>query len=253
MRNKFPAIFLVFLVSLVLGWGVARAADQQVAGGLKIVLSDGSLLQGAVSFVINLDTQYGQIKIPSSSMISARFDQQKEWADIRLNGAELKMKYKPASSDLNATLAMGPLNISLTKVLSIDNGSAEASSGTAPQPSAPPPAMVSAPQPPPQTVSPPAVAYQYPYQYQYAQPAPDYSYDYAPYYGLGSYPYYYPYYSGYPYYYGYGWPYIGLGFGWGGFYGGFGRGFGGFHGGFHGGFGGFHGGFGGGHGGGGHR
>jgi hypothetical protein len=224
MRNKFPMISLVLLFPLLLGWGMARAADQQDVGGFKIMLSDGSSVKGAVSFVIALDTEYGQIKLPSSSVVSARFDAQQEWADIRLNGGELKMKYKPASSDLNATLAMGPLKIALTKVVSIENGSAEASSGVPPsQANVQQPPVASVPQQPPETASPPATVYQYPYQY--AQPAPYYYdypyYDYWPYYGLG---------YGY-----YGWPYIGLGFGWGwghGFHGGFGRGFGGFHGGF---------------------
>jgi hypothetical protein len=229
MRNGFRTIALVFLFPLVLGWGMARAADQQDAGGFKIVLSDGSLLNGAVSFLVNLDTEYGQIKIPSSSLVSARFDVKQEWADVRLNGAELKMKYKPASSDLNVTLAMGPLKIALTKVVSIENPSAEASNrtpGTPSQANVQQPPVGSVPQPPPETASPPVTVYQYPYQY--AQPAPYYYdypyygyYDYGPYYGLG---------YGY-----YGWPYIGLGFGWGwghGYHGGFGRGFGGFHGGF---------------------
>ena len=231
MRNKLSMIFVVFLLPLVLGWGVARAADQQSAGGLRVVLSDGSLLNGAVSFVIDLDTQYGQIKIPSSSLVSARFDQQQEWADVRLNGAELKMKFKPASSDLNATLAGGPLKIPLAKVVTIQNGSVWTSSGTSSQ------ADASQNTPPPQTsVPPPAVAYvappdygtQPPVVYQYVAPPPyyDYGYDYAPYYAPG------------PYY--YGWPYIGFGIGFGGrFHGGF-HGGGGFRGGFHGG--GFHGG-----------
>ncbi len=216
MRNKFPVIFLVLLFPLVLGWAMARAADQQSAGGFKIVLSDGSLLNGAVSFVIDLDTQYGQIKIPSSSLISARFDAQQQWADVRLNGAELKMKYKPDSSDLNATTSAGPLKIALTKVVTIDNGSAEASNAAPPQANVQQPPVASAQQPPPA-----AGAYQYPYQYQdpyayqYAQPAPYYGYNYS-----------YPYYG-----YGYcailrlhGWPYYGFGFGWWpGFYGGYGK------------------------------
>ncbi|MGO8704382.1 MAG: hypothetical protein ACLQVA_11235 [Candidatus Brocadiia bacterium] len=245
MRNKFPVIFLVLLFPLVLGWAMARAADQQSAGGFKIVLSDGSLLNGAVSFVVDLDTQYGQIKIPSSSLISARFDAQQQWADVRLNGAELKMKYKPDSSDLNATTSAGPLKIALTKVVTIDNGSAEALNAAPPQANVQQPPVASAQQPPQ------AGAYQYPYQYQdpyayqYAQPAPYYGYNYSyPYYGYGSAP-----------YYGNGWPYYGFGFGWWpwyGYYGGYGRGYGGFHGGYYGG--GFHGGYygGGSHGGGSH-
>ncbi len=268
MRNKFPVILLVLLFPLMLGWAMARAADQQNGGGFKIVLSDGSLLNGAVSFVVDLDTPYGQIKIPSSSLISARFDAQQEWADVRLNGAELKMKYKPASSDLNAATSAGPLKVALAKVVTIDNGSDQASYAAAPQANASQPPAASAQQPPSQGAYPPAGAnpyqyqnpYQYPYSYQYGQQAPYYGYSY-PNYGY-SYPYY-DYDNDYWPYYGYGggWPYYGFGFGWWpGYYGGFGRGFGrGFGGGFRGGFGGggFHGGFGGGGfhggGGGGHR
>ena len=57
--------------------GNGEGGRQQNGGGFKIVLSDGSLLNGAVSFVVDLDTPYGQIKIPSSSLISARFDRRR--------------------------------------------------------------------------------------------------------------------------------------------------------------------------------
>ena len=247
MRNKLLLIFSLVLLPLVLGWGVAKAADQQDTDGFTVALRDGSLVNGTMSLVINLDTPYGQIKIPSSSLVSARFDVQQKWADIQLNDAQLKLRYNPASSDLKATTAAGPLSFALSNVSEIAKGTVEVASGTSPKDAVsqntPPPAYTQ--QQPPVTYQNP---YQYSYPYQYAQPAPYYDYyDYAPYYGYGSY---------YPYYYGYGWPYYGLGFGWGGFYGGFGRGFGGFHGGgfggFHGGgFGGFHGGGGGFHGGGG--
>jgi len=246
-----------------MGGGVARAADQQGAGNFKVLLSDGSVMQGAISFVIDLDTQYGLIKISSSSMASARFDPARQWADVRLNEAELKLKYKPGTSDIKATTSAGPLNIELAKVVTIDNGAVPPPSASYPEATAnqanvpPPPAY--AQQAPQAYAQQPAPAYQYPPQqpyyytapYDYGYAVPDYSYS-APYYG----------YYGWPGYYGYGWPYFGVGFGFGRGFGGFGRGFGGFRGGFGHGFGGgFHGGgFGGhggggfgGHGGGGHR
>ena len=52
MRNKFPVIFLVLLFPLVLGWAMARAADQQNAAGFKIVLSDGSLTGKALHTLV---------------------------------------------------------------------------------------------------------------------------------------------------------------------------------------------------------
>ena len=245
MRNEVAVIFSVFLVALAVGWGSARAADPQDAGGFKVVLSDGGLVNGALSFVINLDTEYGQIHIPSSSLVSARFDQEQGWADVRMNSAELKMKYKPASSDLKATLSsVGPITIGLAKVVRIERGPAAATGqAVAPQASAPAPSATYESQTPPVAASAPTVTYQYPYQYQYVPPA---TYDYYP-------PdYYSPYYWPGPYDWG---PDLGFGVvvgpGFGGFRGGFRGGIrGGFGGGFHGG---FRGGGGFGHGGGGRR
>jgi hypothetical protein len=219
MRSKLPLIFAVFLLPLVLGWGVARAADQQDVGGFKLLLTDGSQVNGAVSLVINLDTPYGQIRIPSSSLVSAQFDVQQKWADIQLNDAQLKLRYNPASSDLKATTAVGSLTFALANVIKVARGSAEVPNGTSPQAAANQNTAANqgnVPQPPPATVAPPTVVYQYPYQY--VSPAPYYyspSYYYSPYYWPG------PYIE---------WPYIGIGigwgrgFGWGGFHGGFGRG-----------------------------
>jgi hypothetical protein len=216
MRAKLSLIFSVFLLPLVLGWGVARAANQQDAGGFRVVLADGSRVNGAVSLVINLDTPYGQIKIPSSSLVSAQFDVQQKWADIQLNDAQLKLRYNPASSDLKAATAVGPLTFALANVIKVAKESAEVSSATSPNAAAN--RNTAAGQgnvPPPATAPPPTIVYQYPYQYPYVSPAPYYyspSYYYSPYYWPGPYV---------------GWPYIGIGIGWG-------RGFGG--GGFHGGF-----------------
>ena len=256
MRNKLPLVSSLLLFPLLLGVGVAAAAAQQGAGNFKLVLSDGSVMQGAISFVVSLDTQYGMIKISSSSMASARFDPAGQWADIRLNEAELKLKYKPGTSDIKATTSAGPINIDLAKVITIDNGTVPppggAYSSAANQANVPPPPAYAQQPPsayaqqPPVVVAPPTSAYPYaqPAQPYYATPpyysetVPDYYPDYGYYYGG-------PPVYGYPYYgYGWGWPSFGIGFGWGrGF--GFGGFRGGFRGGFHGGFGGgFHGGFG---------
>ncbi|MGD1000821.1 MAG: hypothetical protein ABSA67_09010 [Candidatus Brocadiia bacterium] len=224
MRSKSLMIFPVFFLPLVLGWGAARAADQQGAGDFSVLLSDGSMVKGAVSLVINLDTAYGKINIPSSALVSAQFDAEQKWAEIQLNDAQLKMRYNPASSDLKATTAVGPLTIALANVIKVAKGSVQVASETAPQaaspyvvqpqPSVPPPATGYTQQQPPAAAAPPTVVYQYPYQYQYVRPAPYY---YSPYYYSSSY------YS--PYYYGWPGPYFGIGIG-------VGRGYGRFYGGF---------------------
>ena len=226
MRNKLSLIFSVFLLPLVFGWGVARAADHQDVSGFKVLLTDGSQVNGTISLVINLDTPYGKLKIPSSNLVSAQFDVEQKWADIQLNDAQLKLRYNPASSDVTAATAVGPLTIALANVIKIAKGSADVSSGTssnaaasqntaASQASVPPPATTYVQQQPPVT-----------YQYQYAPAVTYYGspYYYSPYY-YSSYDY--PsYYWGGPYI---GWPYFGFGFG--RYYGGFHGGFGGFHGG----------------------
>ncbi len=221
MRSKRLAIFSIFFLPLVLGWGTARAADQQGAGDFRVLLTDGSMVKGAVSLVIHLDTPYGQINIPSSSLVSAQFDAEQKWAEIQLNDAQLKMSYNPAASNLKATTTVGLLTIAMANVIKIGKDSLLVSTGTAPQAaspsmaqpqaSAPPPSTAYAQQPPPAAAAPPTVVYQYPYQY--ARPAPYYS---SPYYYSPSY------YS--PYYYGWPGPYFGIGIGvgrYGGFYGGF--------------------------------
>ncbi len=222
MCNRLALIFPVFLLPLVLGWGVARAADQPDAGGFRVVLTDGSLVNGAVSLVVSLDTPYGQIKIPSSSLVSVRLDAEQKWADIQLTDAQMKLRYNPASSELKATTSVGPLTIALANVIKIARASADVSTGTAPnaaaapsvapsRPSVTPPVAAYAPQQP--VTAPPAPVYPYSYPYQYYAPATTY---YSPYY-------YSPYYASGPYI---GWPYVGIGIGVGPRFRGFGWGFG---------------------------
>jgi hypothetical protein len=201
MRFK-SALMTLLVMPALLAWGGSRAAAAEKVGGAKILLSDGSYMNGSISFVINLDTQSGQVKIQSSSLASAKFDG--EWADIWLSGAELKLKFKAASSTLTATTAAGSLKIDLAKVVSIDmkpaqQASSQASSNAAAsQPSSAPPLVSYAQQQPPAATAPPTVVYRYPYQYQYVAPAPYYapSYYYPPYYWPGPY---------------IGWPFFGIG------------------------------------------
>ena len=210
MRNKWSAMWVVFLLPLVLGWGVARAADQNVSG-FKVTLADGSLVNGAASVVISLDTPYGQIRIPSESLVSAKFDAQNKTADIQLNDAQMKLKYNPATSDVKATTSAGTLTIALAKVTQVTRGSPQIARAVSPQapaiqnpaqtqPGVAPPATET--QQAPVVTAPPAIVYPY-YQsyqqpYQYATAAPYYD---------PSYYYYQPYYQ--PYYNYWSWPYVG--------------------------------------------
>jgi hypothetical protein len=227
-----PLMLSLFVLPLTARGQTASGAVQPDAANFRIVLLDGSAVKGALSFVMNLDTQYGKIAISSSTMVSAKLDITSQWADIHMKDIEMRVKYKPATSDFKVTSSVGPLSIDITQVALIVPANQQAAIPTVAaanqnaavdQTNVPPPSVAYVPQSPPYTVSQPTVVYQYPYQYQYAPPAS--YYDYAPYYSSGPYV---------------GWPYFGIGIG-------VGRGFGGFRGGFRGGFsGGFRGGFGGG-------
>jgi hypothetical protein len=208
MRNKPVPVFSALL--LVLGWGVAHAAEGQNAARFTLLLTDGSQVNGAVSFVINLDTACGKIQIPSGNLVSVRFDAEQKWADIRLTDAQMKLKYDPACGDLKATTSAGPLTIALSNVSSVARASAEVSGGISPNAAqsrsaaasrggVPPPAVKYAPQQP--HAAPPTVVYRYPYQYPYAPPTTYYSYSpycCSPRYWPGPYV---------------GWPYLGIGIG----------------------------------------
>jgi len=210
MQHKARLVFAAFLLPLVVGWAVASAADEGNAGGFRLVLTDGSIVSGALSFVINLDTAYGRITLTPGNLVSVRFDAEQKWVDVQLTDAHLRLKYNPSSSDLKAATSAGPLSIALPNVIRVAKASAEAPGATSPQvaqsPSAPasqaaapPPVVTYPPQQP--AAAPPTVVYQYPYPY--APPANYYSY--SPYYYS---PYYYsPYYWPGPYI---GWPYFGL-------------------------------------------
>jgi hypothetical protein len=208
VRNKLPIILAIFLLPLALGWKAASAAEQQNLGPFKIALADGSLVNGAISVTISLDTPYGQIRIPSDSLVSAKFDAQKTTAEIRLNDAEMKLKYNPATSDVKATTSAGVMTIALANVTEVTKKSAQLASGSsaqAPASQSPAQTQASAPAstaeaqgtPPvaeqPATVTvPPTVVYTNPEPYTYAPPYYYYS------------PYYYE-----PYYYAVPGPYIG--------------------------------------------
>jgi hypothetical protein len=145
---------------------------------------------GTVSFTLDIDTPYGRLTVPSTNFISAHFNSTDGWADIRTQDIQLRVQYKPAGSDLKASTDAGPLNVDLTKVVSVETLYAQA-------PNAPPAAsnpydQGSAPSSPPSDVysQPATVLNTSPYLYG----AP------APYYGPS-------YYSPEPYYYSYNYPY----------------------------------------------
>jgi hypothetical protein len=113
------------LCLLPLGWTGSTSADQTSAPGFKVLLTDGTVLRGAVAFTLNLDTQYGQLTVPSANFISANFDPTDEWAQIQTNSIELKVQYKPDQSTLVVTTEVGPVTVSLSKVVSVQSLSAE--------------------------------------------------------------------------------------------------------------------------------
>ena len=100
----------------------------------RIVLSDGSIVDGLVSFTMHLDTQYGKMSVSSSNLLSAKFSNSNQWADLRLKDIQMRVKYNPATSDFAITSSMGPLNINFAKVVLIES----------------PDVQVAAEQPPPQ-------------------------------------------------------------------------------------------------------
>jgi hypothetical protein len=223
-----PLVIALSLLPLTVAGSTAPPAGQPNAQGFKILLSDGSVLRGAVSFTMDIDSQYGRLSIPSTNFLSARFDIINEWADIYTRSIELRVRYKASTSDLKAVTEAGPVNVDLTKVISIETLYAEAPNAAPPVAANPqyqgaPPVTPSVvyPDQAPATV-PGVVPYDYadvvPYvnvNPAYVPPVPyGYGYDYNDLYG-------------YPYGYSYGW-YPGYGFATvGNFNGGFfGRGFG---------------------------
>ena len=246
MRCKLivPLVLALSLLPFTAAGGTAPPADQPIAQGFKILLTDGSVLRGAVSFTMDIDSQYGRLTIPSENFLSARFNIADEWADIYTRSIELRVKYKAATSDLKATTDAGPINVDLTKVISVETLYAEA-------PNAAPPVAVNPGYQEAPTVAPSDVySDQTPYDYADVAPYVNVNPAYVP-----PEPYGYPYDNlyGYPYGYPYVW-YPGFGFITvgnfnGGFFGRHGE-FGRFHdrgdrfgGGFHNGAGGFGGGF----------
>ncbi len=247
MRNKLivPLVLALSLLPFTAAGSTAPPAGQPMAQGFKVLLTDGSVLRGAVSFVMDLDSQYGRLTISSASFLSAHFNISDEWADIYTRSIELRVKYKAATSDLKATTDAGPISVDLTKVVSIEALYAEA-------PNAAPPMAAN-----PAYQQPPPVAPSDVYNDQTPEAVPYDSGEIAPYinvnpayvpqepYGYGAEPYGYGYDYGGLYGYPYGYPYAWCpGYGFitcGNFNGGFGRRFGrsgnefgrGFGGGFH--------------------
>ena len=191
MRCKLVLSLVLSLFVLPLAAG-RTAAGQPAAQGFRILLSDGSVLKGAVSFTMNLDTQYGRLAFSSANLLSARFNLADQWATIYTTGIELRVQYKPASSDLEATTDLGPVKVDLTKVISVETLYAEVPRAAPPAASYPydEGSQVSAPSEL-YAAAPPAISPAVPYDYGntwvylgYAAPAPYgypcYSYGWCP-------------------------------------------------------------------------
>ena len=199
MRYKLllSLVLSAFVLPLPVAGSMATAAGRPDAQGFRILLSDGSILKGSVSFTMNIDSQYGRLTIPSTNFLSARFNIADQWADIYTKGIELRVHYKPASSNLEATTDVGPVNVDLAKVISVETLYAEVPNAASPAASnpydegsqAPAPSVIYA-------ATPPAVPQAVPYDYSnawtypvYAEPQlyayPDaYSYVWSPGYGF---------------------------------------------------------------------
>lgn len=126
MRYKVLSLVLsLFVLPLTMAGGTAAAAGRPDAQGFRILFSDGRILAGAMSFTLDIDTQYGRTTVLSTNFLWARFNSTSGWATICTNGTQLRLQYKPSSSDLEATTDMGQLNVDLTKVVSIETLGAE--------------------------------------------------------------------------------------------------------------------------------
>ncbi len=69
-----PIVLALLVLPLAAASGAAAPATQPGVQGFKILLSDGSSLNGAVSFTLSIATQYGQLTLPSTDFVSADFD-----------------------------------------------------------------------------------------------------------------------------------------------------------------------------------
>jgi uncharacterized membrane protein YgcG len=114
-----PIALALLVLPLTAASSTAAAATQPGVQGFRILLSDGSTLNGAVSFTLNIATQYGQLTLPSTDFVSADFDSTGGWAEIRTKSIALRVQYKPENSALQATTEVGTVIVDLTKVVSI--------------------------------------------------------------------------------------------------------------------------------------
>ncbi len=186
-----PLMLSLFLPPLTARGQAVNSKAQAEIAPFRIVLSDGSLVEGLVSFVVHLDTQYGRISLSSGNLLSAKFGGADQWADLRLKDIRMRVKYNPATSDFAITSSSGPLNISFPQVALIE--SPDAQLAAEPPPSPPPPVMNTANQQQPpeapygdyadmtQPQEPPTVPdYYNPMTWpMYAAPQPDYDYPYG--------------------------------------------------------------------------
>ncbi len=127
-----PIVLVLFVLPLAGAGSAAAQTNQPGAQGFRILLSDGSILKGAVSFTLNIDTQYGQLTVPSTDFVSGDFDATGGWAEIRTKSIHLRVQYKPEDSLLQAVTDVGPVNVGLAKVISVETLYAEAPNWTPP-------------------------------------------------------------------------------------------------------------------------
>jgi hypothetical protein len=168
-------VLSVSVLGLAVTGSAAAAADRSDAQGFRILLTDGSVLKGAISFTMNIDTQYGRLTISSVNFLSARFNIGSQWAVIRTRAVELRVRYKPDSSDLEATSELGPVNVDLTKVVSIETLYAQVPNA-APSVASNPYGEGSEAAVPSEAyaAAPPTVLQTVPYEYSYAETYPIY-------------------------------------------------------------------------------
>jgi hypothetical protein len=185
-----PLMLSLFLLPPTVRAQAADSKAQQQVAPFRIVLSDGSLVEGLVSFVMHLDTQYGRISLSSGNLLSAKFGGVNQWVDLRLKDIRMRVKYNPATSDFAITSSSGPLSIDFAQVSLIESPDAQVADETPPPQPLPVMNMNNQQQPPAApydtyAMTPPPESQIAPDYYNpltwpiYAAPQPDYCYPYG--------------------------------------------------------------------------
>ncbi len=133
-----PMMLSLFLLPLTTRTQTARGDVQPGPTNLRILLQDGSFVKGLVCFVMNLNTEYGEMTIPSGAIVSAKFNGADQWVDICMKNMEMRVWYIPASSDFKVTTSIGTFSINIAQIVSIESPDIQVAA-TAPPPPAPSP------------------------------------------------------------------------------------------------------------------